>query len=122
MMEDAYRSRDVDAVVAAKDFTREAVLMFSRPPLANLAADAELIAQAASTLELAFRAELSSRGIPDMAGTQSAFSDAAPYSGTPGVVVVTEFVKYPDGQTSRQDVLVAETSRGWRVLVPLERR
>lgn len=120
MLEDAYRSRDVEAAVAGKDFTREAELLLSRLPTSSIVADGELVANIASTLELAFRAEVTRGGFPDMTGTQSAFSDPVPYSGIPGVVVVTEVVKYPDGGTSRQDMLVAETSRGWRVLIPLE--
>jgi hypothetical protein len=118
VLEDAYRAGDVEAVVAAKDFTREAELMLARLPIPSAAADPELVAKTAETLELAFRAELRS-GFPNVTGTESTFSDATPYPGPAGVVVVTEVVRYPDGGSSRQEMLVAQTSRGWRVLIPL---
>ena len=115
---DAYRTRDVDAAVAAKDFTREAELVLSRLPLPNRATDDTLVAKTATTLELAFRSQLE-RGFPDLAGARSAFSDATVYTGIGGGLVVTEIVTYPDGRTSRQELIVADTGNGWRVLIPV---
>ena len=118
-LEDAYRNKDIDAAVAAKHFRLEAELMLSRLPLPHLLADDKVVAQTATTLELAFRSQLE-HGFPDMTGTRSSFSEATLYTGVNGGLVVTEVVRYPDGRTSRQEMIVAETENGWRVLIPMK--
>ena len=111
-LEDAYRRRDLDAAVACKDFTIEAKLMLQEIG-GGVDGDGQLIAKTAETLELSFRKHTSAAW-PDFTGLQSFFAAREPYKD--GVVVVTEICRYPDGGTSRQRMLVAETQRGWRVL------
>jgi hypothetical protein len=60
MLEDAYRRKDLDAAVAAKDFTAEARLMLSRLRR-GWERDAEVLKRTAEVLELAFRAEKKER-------------------------------------------------------------
>jgi hypothetical protein len=116
-LEDAYRQRDIDACVAAKDFAIEAELMLRRLLEGkNIPLDESLISAAASTLEMAYRAEFTDGRFPDMAGTESSFED--PEIVSDGILLVTEHVRYPDGTLSSQRLLVAETSSGWRVLNP----
>lgn len=118
-LEDAYRAKDLTAMVNCKDFRIEARLMFEK--LKNVpvqAGDDELVNKAAEVLELAYRKEINDKGYPDMIGVTSSFPKTEPYK--EGLVAVTEVCSYPDGGTSQQRVLVAKTDNGWRVLNPLD--
>jgi hypothetical protein len=114
-LEEAYRRHDLDAAVACKDFAIEAKLMLQRV-VEGLDADDEVAAKTAEVLELAFRKE-AQNAWPDFTKSQSFFIEQAPYKD--GIVVVTEVCRFTDGGTSRQQILVAETAKGWRVLHPL---
>jgi len=123
LLDDAYRARDIDAAVAAKDFRCEAALMLShllpgaRP---DEEARVEILTGVATELEAGYRAHFTQAGFPDLAGAESHFSAAVPFKGNPDVVAVAEVIAYPDGGTSTQRMLVARTPDGWRGLVPAE--
>lgn len=110
-LEDAYRRKDLDACVRAKDFGIEAEYMMWS--MSVDAADAALVDETAATLEAAYRAGFA-LGFPDMEGVVSTFAGTKRVADR--VVMVTEVCKYPDGGKSVQRVLVAETEGGWRVL------
>lgn len=112
-LEEAYRERDIEKAVACKDFGVEAAYMLRDKP--ELRSD-EILAKLAETLELAYRKEMSG-GFPDMKGVTSTFP-AKKNLGN-GKVVVTEVCKYPDGGTSKQNLVVANTTAGWKVIVPI---
>lgn len=118
-LEEAYRNKDIEAAVAAKDFTTEAGLMLSdlKHPLAK---DPEVLKKTAETLELAFRAEIKKEGFPDFSDLKSKFAGREKYKDFKDVVVVTEICTFPDGGTSKQRILVACTAKGWGVMHPLE--
>ena len=73
----------------------------------------EVVTKTAEVLELAFRKEIAHEW-PDCAGIESFFIERKPYKN--GVVVVTEVCRFKDGSTTREELLVAETQNGWRVL------
>ena len=118
MLEEAYKTKDIEVVVRCKGFEQEAKLMLTEAKL-KFTPDAELLKETSDTLELAFRAEIKQTGFPDMNGIVCRATKREPYADQ--VVVITEVCKYPDGGTSAQKVLVAQTANGWRVLHPLDR-
>ena len=113
-LEEAYRQGDIEKAVACKDFKVEAAHMTRDKPGFDTP---DLIAKIAETLELAYRAEMKG-GFPDMKGVTSTFPKKREYGA--GKVVVTEVCRYPDGGTSKQDILVAKTDAGWKVMIPIK--
>ncbi|MBI5426636.1 MAG: hypothetical protein HZA32_21380 [Opitutae bacterium] len=118
LLEDAYRKKDIDAAVAAKDFQIEARLLLERirreknePAVAP-----SLIHQTAHVLELSFRDHHARKGFPDMTGVVSTFPTKEEVE--PGICAVTELCTWPDGESVTQKILVAKTERGWKVLNP----
>jgi hypothetical protein len=112
-LEDAYRRRDIEAACACKDFLVEATLMLleTAPDTAD---DPEVRAKTAEVLELAFRKE-KEEAWPDMEGIETFFVEQHPLSD--GIVLVTEFMRMPDGSFSEAYLRVAHlTGKGWRVL------
>lgn len=117
MLEDACRRNDLDAVVAAKDFRKEAELMLRR--LHADLPDEATIASTAEVLESAFRMEMTG-GMPDFSTIRSRFTRKVPYPGADRTVVLFEAFEYTDGSSSTQRLLVTDTQSGWRVLNVLE--
>lgn len=111
-LEDAYRRRDIEAAIAAKDFKTEARLMLQKTGFKDHIDD-EMVAKTAEALVLSFRAHTTAKW-PDFDGLESFFTKREPHSH--GVVVVTEVCRFPDHGFSTQHLLVSETSDGWRVL------
>lgn len=111
-LEDAYRRRDIDAAIAAKDFNSEARLMLMKTGFKDYVDDQQ-IARMAEVLVLAFTAHTKEKW-PDFEGLESFFTNREPRADK--IVLVTEVCRFPDGGFSRQEILVAETSEGWRVL------
>ena len=111
-LEDAYRRKDIEAAVAAKDFKTEARLMLEKTGF-KVCINDETVAKTAEALELSFRAHMTARW-PDFDQLESFFPKREPLSN--GIVSVTEVCRFPDGLFSRQEMLVVETSDGWRVL------
>jgi hypothetical protein len=116
-LEDAYRRRDIEAVIAAKDFKTEARLMLQKTGFKDHIDD-ELVAKTAEALLLSFRAHTTATW-PDFEGLESFFTKREPHSDK--VVVVTEVCCFPDHGFSTQHLLVAETANGWRVLNPVSK-
>ena len=116
-IEDAYRRRDIEAAIAAKDFKIEARLMLQKTGLRDQVDD-EMIAKTADALVASFRAYTVAQW-PDFDGLESFFTKREPYSDK--VVIVTEVCRFRDGGFSQQQMLVAETPQGWRVLNPVSK-
>ena len=114
LLEDAYRQGDIEKAVACKDFKVEAAHMTRDKPGFDTP---EATAKIAEALELAYRAEMK-HGFPDVKGVTSTFPKKRNYS--EGKVVVTEVCRYPDGGTSKQNILVAKTEGGWKVMIPIK--
>lgn len=114
-LEDAYRRKDLEAACACKDFLIEGTLLLleSAPESAS---DPAIQRQTAEVLQLSYRKE-TSENWPEMEGVESFFVEQQPLSD--GIVVVTEFMRLPDGSFSEANLRVAKTADGWRVLNPV---
>ncbi|HEY6260261.1 MAG TPA: hypothetical protein VIW47_01610 [Nitrospiraceae bacterium] len=108
LLEDAYRHRDIEAAVAAKDFKTEARLMLQKTGFKDAVDDA-LVAKTAEVLELSFRSH-TTNSWPNLDGLKSFFPEKKQYTGN--VVAVTEACLFPDGGFSHESLLVAETTNG----------
>lgn len=115
-IEEAYRKKDTEAVVACKAFHLEAAMMLKEMNRDLL--EEELVNKTAKTLELAFRKEIEAYW-PDFEGLKSYFEEAQSYQDYENVVCVKEISRFPDGGYSAQQILVGETDDGWRMLYPL---
>ena len=113
-IEDAYRSKDVELVVACKDFEREARLMLDqlRP---GMSSDAELLRKTAETLEQAYRSEVKKTGLPDMKGVKCTVTKKEPGQGD--TVRLTERCVWPDSHGSVDVVTFAPSKMGWRLVM-----
>ena len=116
-LEDAYRRRDIEAAIAAKDFKTEAKLMLQKTGFKDHIDD-EIIAKTAEALTASFRTHTTAKW-PDFEGLESFFTKREPHADK--VVLVTEMCRFPDGGFSQQQMLVAETPQGWRVLNPVSK-
>jgi hypothetical protein len=116
-IEEAYRSKDIEAVVACKSFRREAQLMLANLKEPKLKEDPEVVAKVAETLEQAFRAELGRNGFPEMKGVVCRIVDKAT-GDDKDVITATEECVYPDGGKSLQRIQLAKVGNDWRVLAP----
>ena len=114
---DAYRSGDLDAAIACKDFQTEARIAL-RELGVDTPADSTVLNEMAATLEAAFRAEAATTGLPSLAGVDTEIMGTRQLE--PGLVVVAERWHHPDGSLTVGEVYVAETRSGWRVLHPVE--
>ena len=116
-LEEAYRQHDVEKAVACKNFKVEAAYM-SRDKPAEFKSE-ELISKLAEILELAYRAEMK-KGFPDFnAVTSSKFPKKRDLGD--GKMAVTEVCKYTDGGTSTQEIMIAKTETGWKVMIPVRK-
>ena len=111
-LEDAYRRRDIEAAVAAKDFDKEARMLLLNSGFKNVIND-EVVAKMSEVLEMSFRAHTTAQW-PDFDGLESFFPKKVEISD--GVVAVTEVCRFPDGFFSRQEIYASNTADGWRVV------
>lgn len=113
-LEQAYRDRDIEAAVAAKNFRYEATAM-----LENLKSvrnpEPNLVQQAAHVLELAFRQDINENGFPPMAGVNSRILETKQLA--PDLVEITEELTYSDGYVSRETVNVARSGLRWGIVI-----
>ena len=116
-LEDAYRHRDIEAAMAAKDFKVEARLMLEETGFKDHIDD-EMVAKTAEALIASFR-KYTTADWPNFDGLESFFIEREPYADK--VVAVTEVCRFPDHGFSTQRLLVADTPAGWRVLNPLKK-
>ena len=113
-LEDAYRAGDIEAAVRCKDFNIEAELMFEK--LGKDRADDEVLAMTAKVLELGFRSEMKITGFPDFNNVVSTFSDKKSYEGRDDFVQITETCQFDDGTKTKDQLVVAQTPDGWKVV------
>jgi len=116
-LEDAYRHHDIKAAVACKDFGIEAKLML-QDLNRGLETNESRLKETTLDLEQTYRKDLE-KSWPDFSHLESFFIHNKPYQ--KNIVVITEVCRFPDGLFSRQDLLVAETQNGWRVLNPISK-
>ena len=112
-LEDAYIRKDIEAAVAAKDFTFEAREMLRA--LKNLPSpDEELVRKTAEVLELSFRKQMKQDGFPDFTGLRCAVVKSAEIE--PGLSEMIEECVFPDGGKSRDTMHAAKGKAGWRIV------
>ena len=114
-LEDAYRAKDIEAAVRCKDFRVEAELMLQNLQT-DFSGDEEILAKATEVLELGYRKELKETGIPDFRGLTSTFSNKKPYKNRDDVVRITEHCRDASGNTTTNQLAVAKTADGWKVV------
>jgi hypothetical protein len=115
-LEEAYRARDISSAVKCKDFRTEAMLMLEKlnPELAK---DEEIIVQTTEVLELAFRAEMKQKGFPDFSGVTSTFTNKRAFRDRSDIVEMTETCIRGGSATTTNQVILAKTETGWRMVV-----
>jgi hypothetical protein len=118
-LEEAYRARDVNAAVKCKDFRTEAILMLQKVS-PELAGDEEIITQTTEVLELGFRTEMKKKGFPDFRGVTSTFKDKKPFRNRSDIVELTETCVDGHGSATTNQLVVAKTEPGWRIVVVAE--
>jgi hypothetical protein len=114
-LEQAYRDRDIEAAVAAKDFERDAYyflrLEFGEPGPRNAN-----LQEWASSLERNFRNEIAESGFRDYTDVTTSFTGKEIVSDDE--VVLTQHLQRPDAWMELR-LVVVRTPRGWRtVLAP----
>ncbi len=114
-LEDAYRSKDIEAAVRCKDFTVEAKLMLQKLQQ-DFSDDPEILSKTVEVLELGFRSELKNSGFPDFRNVVSTFSGKKPYQGRDDIVQITEHCRHDDRTTTTNTLVVAKTADGWKVV------
>ena len=118
-LEDAYRARDIEAAVRCKDFTIEATLMLEKLQQ-DFSRDQEILAKTAEVLELGFRSEMEQSGFPDFEGIESSFSGKQSYQGRDDMVTLTETCRHSSGAATSNQLVVAKTADGWKVISVVE--
>ena len=114
-LEEAYRRKDIEAAVRAKNFITEARLVLRKSKLDILVDDEESVAKTAELLEMSFRSHTMTEW-PDFSSQESFFPKIEVIDDR--IVAVTEVCRFQDGLFSKQQILVGRTAEGWRVLNP----
>jgi hypothetical protein len=112
MLEDAYRHKDIEAAVFAKDFDQDAFYFLGL----EFGTDWGKTNKMAAVMETNFRRQMTEEGFPDYTSIKSSFLKREVVS--PDQVIVTERCEQ-DGTQRDMRLLVVQTQRGWRtVLAP----
>ena len=115
---EALRRKDLEACVGLKGFAVEAQMILEnrKKKYPDEVTPADFITRVASLLEDGFRKEKAERGFPDLAGVtwQTTIREEI----APDQVIVSQAFTWSDGTQSEENLLVAKTTDGWRVLIP----
>ena len=82
----------------------------------EFAKDEQIIVQTTEVLELGFRAEMKQNGFPDFRGVTSTLQNKKPFRNRSDIVEMTETCVSDGGSTTNQ-VILAKTEPGWRMVV-----
>ena len=113
MYQAAVAARDLDGMVAVKDFEYEARQTLQGKGQ-GIEGDPEVTTLTAKTLEAAYRAEWQNRDWPDLSGVVTYYSEALPLDSTTDQVV--EVLQLPSGAKERSLVKVVRRGSEWRVV------
>lgn len=113
-LEEAFKSRDIEAAVHAKDFDAEARLMLQRIN-PDMARDPEIVKQTAEVLKLGFRKEIEIDGFPDFTGLSCSL--AKPIEVGENLVKIVETCRDVSGAKSTHILHAFKGAKGWRVVV-----
>ncbi len=112
-MEDAYVRRDANSAVAARDFAEEARRMLVKID-PKLALEPDILKQAAEVLELAYRKELKDSTFRGFSGVHCTITTIIPVEDS--LVKALEDCTLKNGTISKEQLFVARTANGWRVI------
>jgi hypothetical protein len=112
-LEDAYVRRDANAAVAARDFVEEAKRMLVKID-AKLASEPDILKQTAEVLELGYRKELKDSTFRRFSGVSCTITRIVPVEDS--LVKVLEDCTMKNGTISKEQLFVARTTNGWRVI------
>lgn len=113
-LEDAYRHKDLEGAVAAKDFLFEAAEMVRA--LKNIPApDEKLIQETAQVLELAFRKQMKTDGFPDFNLLRCTVVKKSQLK--TNLVEMVEECIFPDGGKSTDTLHAFKSEHGWRIVI-----
>jgi hypothetical protein len=111
MLEDAYRSADVEQIIACKDFVIES--MFLLPGGSDIS---EVVRDATVTvLEARFREDLLENP-PDWEGISASITGREDLPGD--MVILTERLEFPSGENAELQIFVGKRDESWKVVVP----
>jgi hypothetical protein len=111
-LEDAYKHKDIEAAVAAKDFQQDAFYFLGL----QFGSDMGKTKEMATAMETNFRREMTQNGFPDYSDVESSFVMKETVS--TNQVILTERCKR-GGSYQDMRLLVVMTEHGWRtVLAP----
>jgi hypothetical protein len=115
-LESAYSAKDIEAAVAARDFTAEAREMLGSLERENpkLKTDSDMLKELAHVLELGYRNEIASNGFPDMSGLKCEAAEESAIR--EDLVPIREVCKWPDGSASNEVVYAIRTASGWKIV------
>jgi hypothetical protein len=116
-LENACRRRDIEAAAACRDFETEARLWLQERGQLSKHIKDDHLPEIIRTTERAFRDSLAKNWPVDLEPVRSYFPKREPYRN--GIVLVSEVTQKADGSLFKQQVLVTETGKGWRVVTHL---
>ena len=115
-LDEACRSRNIEAAVACRDFAAEARIWLQQRHLSQQMKD-EMLPKVTRTMEKSYRDSLAKEWPFDWARSKSYFEKHGRVAD--GVVAVSKVTRRPDGRLIWQEILVAKTNDGWRVVTHL---
>lgn len=113
-IEEAFNARNIEAVMACKDFSKEAELMLAR--MEKIPMEPDLVEKTAELLRLSFLRSLQEQGIPNFQGIKRAFPKREKVA--ENHFLITEVCYFPDGTQSVQRINTWHSDSGWKVLSP----
>jgi len=116
-LEDTYRRRDIEASVACRDFVTEARIWLQERGHLSQQRKNEMLPEAVKAMEKSFRDGLAKGPTIDWARAKSYFLTREPFG--EDAIIVNKMTLVPDGGFFSQQILVAATNNGWRIVKPL---
>jgi hypothetical protein len=116
-LEAACQRRDIEAAVACRDFEAESRLWLQERGQLSKHIKDDHLPEIIRTTEKAFRDSLAKNWPVEPGPAKSYFPKREPYRD--GIVLVNEVTRKSDGSLFKQQILVTETNKGWRVVTYL---
>jgi uncharacterized protein YegJ (DUF2314 family) len=118
-IEDAYDARDMNRVIACKDFEAEARLMLSHSTqMGALVNNPEIITETEEAVRSTFIKFIDDYGFPSFKNVRRAFPTREFLRDD--LCIVTEVCQYPDRTRSTERLYVSRRNGEWRVLNPAD--
>jgi hypothetical protein len=110
-LEAAYRTKDVELVAGCKDFVLESMFVLpAGPNIPQEVRDATI-----TVLEAQFRDDMAGSP-PEWNGIKASITGREELPG--GMVILTEHLEFPSGDTNEMQVFVGKRDESWKVVAP----